>query len=481
MGDQVTARTWKIPAVGGFLLHEATAELEQYFSPGREAGVFASPDDLAEKTSWFLANERERREVAAAGHRRCLAGGYPYLRAAEQILAFHDSYLQHALQHMRAKQVLTPAHRVAKRGSATIDRFDEVTGPPSGDPKPRLRILFVGPLVHGSTASQRLEALRALGHVVAPVTTRKGGPYTGEDPPLLQRVEQKLVGPSDQAGANEAILASVRETSFDLVWIEKGLTITPATLGTIRATQPSCLIVGFSPDDMMNHANQSRHFLRSLPFYDCYVTNKSYNVPELEVLGCPKVLFMDNGFDPLTHRPVDLVAGDRERFGGEVGFIGQWEPDRAGSLRALALAGLPVRVWGYTWERMRNVPANLTLENRPCWGDDYAKAICAFDVNLCFLRKCNRDRQTTRSIEIPACGAFMLAERTDEHLRLFEEGKEAEFFSDEHELLDKTRYYLDHADARRSIAQRGFQRCVRDAYSYPERLQKVLALIGKLD
>ncbi len=451
VGDQVTARTWQIPAAGGFMLHEATAELEHYFSPGREVGVFASPAELAEKTSWYLANEQARREVAAAGHRRCLEGGYTYLDAAQQILAFHQNTSLNTTQQPPVRPSL----------------------------KSQLRILFVGPLVHGSTASQRLEALRALGHAVTAVTTRKGGPYTGEDPPLIQRVEQKLVGPSDHAGANDAVLARVREMAFDLIWIEKGLTITPATLRAVRAAQASCLVVGFSPDDMMNHANQSRHFLSSLPLYDCYVTNKSFNVPELEALGCPKVLFMDNGFDPLTHHRMELAVGERERFGGPVGFIGQWEPDRAGSLRALALAELPVRVWGYTWERMRNIPANLVLENRPCWGEDYAKAICSFDINLCFLRKCNRDRQTTRSIEIPACGAFMLAERTDEHLRLFEEGKEADYFSDERELLDKTRYYIEHSDERKSIAQRGFQRCMRDAYSYPERLQKILALIGK--
>jgi spore maturation protein CgeB/peptidoglycan/xylan/chitin deacetylase (PgdA/CDA1 family) len=477
VGDQVTARTWQIPASGGFMLHEATAELEHYFLPGREVGVFASPAELAEKTSWYLANEQVRREVAAAGYRRCLEGGYTYLHAAQQILAFHETGLQHANQ----QSGLAPADGLAKRGSTGNDNLLEVTGPASRNLNPRLSILFVGPLVHGSTAAQRLDALQVLGHVVTPVATRKGGPYTGEEPPLLQRLEHKLLGPSDQAGANEAILSRVRDTAFDLVWIEKGLTIKPATLRAIRAAQPSCLIVGFSPDDMMNGANQSRDFSRGLPLYDCYVTNKSFNVPELEALGCPKVLFMDNGFDPRTHRPMKLAAGDRERFGGAVGFIGQWEPERAGSLRALAVAGLPVRVWGYTWDRMKNVPQNLVLENRPFWGDDYARAICAFDINLCFLRKCNRDRQTTRSIEIPACGAFMLAERTDEHLRLFEEGKEAEYFSDERELLDKTRYYLEHADARKSTALCGLQRCLRDAYSYPERLQKILASIGKSD
>jgi spore maturation protein CgeB len=457
VGDQVTARTWQIPASGGFMLHEATAELELNFLPGREVGVFTSPGELSEKTGWYLGHEQERREIAAAGQRRCIEAGYTYLHAAQQILAFHEV-----------------REAGAENGPTGNANRIEVEGPARRKLRPPYNILFVGPLVHGSTAVQRLDALKALGHAVTSVTTRNGGPHTGTEPALLLRVGQKILGPSDQTSANEGILAKVRERAFDMIWIEKGLTIKPATLREIRAAQPSCLIVGFSPDDMMNRSNQSFNFLRGLPLYDCYVTNKSYNVSELEALGCPKALFMDNGFDPQTHRPLELAAGDRERFGGEVGFIGQWEPERAGSLRALALAGLRVRVWGYTWERMKHAPPNLALENRPFWGDDYAKAICAFDINLGFLRKINRDRQTTRSIEIPACGGFMLAERTDEHLRLFEEGKEAEFFSTERELLDKTRYYLEHAEARKSIAARGLQRCARDAYSYPERLQKVL-------
>ena len=118
--------------------------------------------------------------------------------------------------------------------------------------------------------------------------------------------------------------------------------------------------------------------------------------------------------------------------------------------------------------------AFLRVEDRALFGDDYAKAICSFSINLCFLRKLNRDLQTTRSIEIPACGAFMLAERTAEHRRLLDEGVEAEFFDNRDELLSKCRHYLSHEEERVRIAAVGRQRCVQSHYSYDDQLQGVL-------
>jgi spore maturation protein CgeB len=68
----------------------------------------------------------------------------------------------------------------------------------------------------------------------------------------------------------------------------------------------------------------------------------------------------------------------------------------------------------------------------------------------------------------------MLAERTDEHLGLFAEGAEAEFFEGSKELLTKCRHYLAHDDEHRRIAEAGFARCLRGGYDNKGRLRRVL-------
>ena len=65
------------------------------------------------------------------------------------------------------------------------------------------------------------------------------------------------------------------------------------------------------------------------------------------------------------------------------------------------------------------------------------KGIAAMQINLGFLRKVNRDIQTDRSVEIPACGGFMLAEYSTEHSLLFKEGVEAVFYRNQNELAER--------------------------------------------
>ena len=334
----------------------------------------------------------------------------------------------------------------------------------------KFSILYVGP--ESGTCLQRANGLRDLGHEVTIIDS--GPPAYGTLRYSLYRAVHQLRRYPDLYLASGKIVQAVSSRSFDLLWVDKGLMIRPDALARAREIRPGMKLVTYSPDDMINPANQTARYRAHLPLHDLVVTTKSYNVGELKGLGARDVLFVGNAYDPELHRPMELTSEERSRFTADVGFVGAWERERADSMSRAAEAGIPVTVHGPGWKRQRTRSPQLIIGEEYLSGADYSKVINATRINLGFLRKVNRDLQTTRSIEIPACGAFMLAERTDEHLDLFREGVEAEFFGSDREMIEKCRYYLEHEAERARIASAGLTRCRQSGYSNQGRLTAIL-------
>lgn len=69
-GDQITSRTFHIPGAGGFMLHQRTDEVLNYFKEGEEMACFDSEEELTEKTSYYLKNEKERVRIQQKGYLR---------------------------------------------------------------------------------------------------------------------------------------------------------------------------------------------------------------------------------------------------------------------------------------------------------------------------------------------------------------------------------------------------------------------------
>lgn len=124
-----------------------------------------------------------------------------------------------------------------------------------------------------------------------------------------------------------------------------------------------------------------------------------------------------------------------------------------------------------------NKHPNLIIKGEHLYGEDYAKAINATKINLCFLRKINRDEITSRSVEIPACGGFMLGERTKRHLETFKDGEEAVFFGDDNELYAAIVKYLADDKSREKIAKAGRKRCLEGGLSHREQLTRMLSQV----
>ena len=270
----------------------------------------------------------------------------------------------------------------------------------------------------------------------------------------------------DLKNINKKIIEKITTYDYDIIWIDKGIIVFPETLKEIKRLVPDTKIVSYSPDNMALRHNQSQQYVECIPLYDYIVTNKSYIIEDMKRLGAKNVTFVNNSFSEDFHRPYELSEEERDELGGDVGFIGAWEEERCKSILYLVDHGVKVKVFGDArWNKYANYSLNLTIMGRLLKNEDYCKSLQAFRISLCFLRKMNFDTQTTRSVEIPACGGFMMAERTDEHLSLFEENKEAVYFSSNKELLEKCLYYLENEEIRSKIAVAGRERAVASGYS----------------
>lgn len=280
----------------------------------------------------------------------------------------------------------------------------------------------------------------------------------------------------DEANANAKIKNYVSSKQYDVIWIDKGVTISPKTLMFIKEKLPNACIVSYSPDNMALRHNQSQQFLECIPLYDVHFTTKSYILDDMKRLGAKKIYFTNQLYESTYHYPMHLTGDEYKRLGGDVGFIGMWEKERCDSILYLAKNGIKVKVFGGgKWNDYTNIP-NLTI-CPTVYSSDYSKALQAFKISLCFLRKMNFDQQTSRTMEIPGCGGFMMAERTNEHKILFEEDKEAVFFSSNEELLEKCRYYLSHDDERVAIAKAGHKRCETSGYSNEIGIGRMLKML----
>lgn len=292
-------------------------------------------------------------------------------------------------------------------------------------------------------------------------------------PTLWQRFRHKIKWPVDRFAINKRLRVWALTHKPDLIFIVKGELIHPSTLRYLKSL--NCRLVSWSNDDMYAWHNRSWFYTRGLRHYDLVVTQKSYNArpEELPALGARQVLFQDKSYDPALHFPCDAAYPDLQHA---VLFIGTFEKYRFESLLFLAQNEVKVNIYG--WGRRENAAhPNLVFHDCYLYGKDFRCAITQAKICLNFLRKLNRDRQTSRSVEIPACGGFMLAERTDEHQALFAEGLEAEYFGDNAELLSKVRRYLHDEDLRQKIARAGYRRCLESGYSFENRLRQIVETV----
>jgi spore maturation protein CgeB len=319
------------------------------------------------------------------------------------------------------------------------------------------RILYVGNLRPGGNGLDRIAILRDQGHAVDGFDTF---PYRAAGPRLLRSLTARWqVGPA-VARFNRDVLQHAAQAPFDVLLVDKGTILRAETLLRLKAMARRNLAIHFTPDAAFVD-NRSRQFEIAVPHYDLLVTSKPFETGAYRAAGAREVLLVHQGFGPRIDP--DLAQDVPAALRSEVVFVGHCQPHYARMLRAAAAAA-PLAVWGPGWPEYaaRNAWAKAVVRGPGLYGPDYARALAGAKIALGLLSKRVPETTTTRSFEIPAMGALLLAERSGDHLALFAEDREAVYFGDAGELAAKLARCLADDAARTRIARAGQARALAE-------------------
>lgn len=362
-----------------------------------------------------------------------------------------------------------------------------------------MRVLFVGYLGRGQTSGMRCAALQRLGYDVDSVDAGTLWQNAGY---LERQFGTRMAHSARVESLNAAVIAAALRQTPDIVWAEKQEYLYPETVR--RLQQSGAVTIHYNPDPYFSVEWKRTPLADAcLRVYDVMVVTKRYELDRYRQQASGRIIYSPLGYDPVGHAPPTVVE---RRPDQQVVFVGGWEPRRE-RLMERALSATPgVAVWGYGWRIAQQSRLNplralrlgrLDPEHRVYLGERrhalrsairegegrsgeifeerYSAAIAGSSIALGFVREVCPDQHTTRTFEIPAIGGFMLADRTDEHLEFFDEGREAEFFGSDDEYMEKIQYYLRNETARAQIARAGHQRCLTSGYSYDDRIRTVMA------
>jgi spore maturation protein CgeB len=335
------------------------------------------------------------------------------------------------------------------------------------------RVLFVSNSYEGYSNDHILEAFQSREDVVLNVLYSL--PLNYKDT-IRQKIFHKCKVPLDLNGLNKDLLKEVEEHDPEIIFIVKGVNVYPRTLKKIKMCNKNSILVSWSLDDMYARHNRSFYYTKGLKYYDHVFTTKSYNVAELKSLGARNVSFLYQAYSRYRHLNENLDMTEPNRR--DVSFVGYADEIRFRTILFLANNGVKVEVAGGTWKKFKSRGhENISIHARDLIEEEYSDFICSSKINLGLLRKINRDLHTSRSVEIPACGGFLLAERTAEHDELFEDNVEAVFFDDDQDLLRLVRHYLLEDKQRDLIRMRGLKRCRDSNYSYDKMVDIILSKV----
>jgi hypothetical protein len=286
----------------------------------------------------------------------------------------------------------------------------------------------------------------------------------------------KLLRPLAVSEYNRELELQARRLEPDMLLVFKGVWVQGTAIRALRAQGVRCY--NFYPD--VSFRAHGPYIPGALPEYDWVFTTKTFGLTDMrEQLGVTRASHIQFAFDPDLHRPLPMTARDEARYGCDVSYIGTWSLKKEELLTEIARRRPTVhlRIWGEYWNNAKSSAIRNAIAGREVLGNEFVRALLGSRINLSIMSEARKgsslgDQVANRTFVVPACGAFVLHERSDELLRYFEEGEHLGCFGNADEMIEKIDYYLARPELRNRIAEQGRELVWRE-HSWDRRIRVI--------
>jgi len=339
-----------------------------------------------------------------------------------------------------------------------------------------MRVLFLGAGHPSSTSRHRAEAFRRLGHSVRHLDTiaEFGYRLAGFAGRLHYHTGYRFLRGEVFRWVQDRVLS---QNEYDLCWVDGGEMLDPQSVYYLKDRCGRVIL--FNHDDPTGPRDWRRfHTLReAISSYDICAVVRPVNVHEFKAYGARNVVCVFRTYDEVAHAPPADASPVPAELQSDVCFIGA---NYKGENRDIFLGhlidrGINIAIWGDHWERSP-IWKKIAPHRRggSLFGKAYVDAIRGAKVCIGFLARRNRDEHTTRSMEIPFAGGLLCAQRTSEHLSLYEENVEASFWSDWEECAKNCVRLIADEKLRKRIRLAGMERVRRNRVGNEALIEQLL-------
>jgi len=255
----------------------------------------------------------------------------------------------------------------------------------------------------------------------------------------------------------------------DIILVIRGNSFSGKTLKSIKSRYPSIKTVGWWVKD----PRKDDEMLEDSKLYDYYLCMHDYgytskdNIKHLPVLGVYKNLYM---------RVQDRTESNLTK---QICFVGGYSSRREVFIRELE--GFQLEMYGPGWKKGKRVlNSNLMAmcKGSSIWGKQLVDLYNSSEIvlNISTWDSDGLGGQNLRLFDVPACGAFLLTDYSEEISEYYRLGVEIETFKTPDELRDKVDYYLKHPVEREHIAKLGYERVLK-LPNYETRMKEMIKYI----